>query len=140
MFGGLIDIKEELTELDDAVTIHSLEFEHDTTADLAFQASRPILKELNIDLQLLNQPARPNTVNAATATKRKLESMLPIDRVGAAAPTTTLTTTTLSSETSFIASVEASPIEASPVNSEAMPSVAKRAWLGSLSELSDSDA
>lgn len=53
-FGGLINVKEELTNLDDAVMIQSLDFEHDATADLALQASRPILEELQIDLQLLD--------------------------------------------------------------------------------------
>ena len=133
-FGGLIDVKEELTELDDAVAIHSLEFEHDTTADLALQANRPILEELNIDPRLLNQPAisSPSTMNVTTAAKRKSESVLPVDRIGGA----TLMTA-LSSETP--PTVEDPSIEAGPTNSEAVPPVAKRARLGSRSRLSDSE-
>ncbi|KAF8423457.1 hypothetical protein L210DRAFT_3570273 [Boletus edulis BED1] len=133
-FGGLIDVKEELTELDDAVAIHSLEFEHDATADLALQASRPILEGLNINPQLLNQPATdsPSAVNVTTAAKRKSESVLHVDRVGGATLTTTLTTTTSPT-------IKDPSVEAAPADSEAVPPVAKRARLGSRSQLSDSE-
>ena len=73
-FGGLVDVKEEPTNLelnDTSIMIQSLEFKHDSTADLTLQASRPLLEELEIDLQLLNQPASRSAVNTSTtATKR----------------------------------------------------------------------
>ncbi|KAF8546806.1 hypothetical protein OG21DRAFT_1479620 [Imleria badia] len=134
-FGGLIDIEEELTEDDDAATIQSLEFEYDATADLALQASRPVLEELKIDLQLLDQPASPNVMNTTGAAKRKLESTLSVDRAGGATLTTSLTTTALSSERPPIGD---SCIDISPI--EAVPPVSKRARLGSLTKPSDSDA
>ncbi|KAI9570013.1 hypothetical protein HD554DRAFT_2019437 [Boletus coccyginus] len=56
-FDRLVDVKEEPIEFDDTIMIQLLKFEHDTTADLALQASCPIFEELKIDLQLLNQPA-----------------------------------------------------------------------------------
>ncbi|KAF8124424.1 hypothetical protein EV363DRAFT_1540574 [Boletus edulis] len=129
-FGGLIDAKEELTELDDAVAIHSLEFEHDAAADLALQASRPVLEGLNIGPQLLNQPATdsPSAVNVTTAAKHKSESALHVDRVGGATLTTTTSPTTKDPS-----------VEAAPADSEAVPPVAKRARLGSRSQLSDSE-
>ena len=87
-FGGLLDVKEELTE-DDAIMPHpdSLEFEHNSTADLALHASHPILEELRVDLRLLDQPqGAQHTMTTGgtetiTATKRKLESMSPADTV-----------------------------------------------------------
>ena len=99
-FGGMIDIKEELTELDTVMATESLGFEHDATADLAVQATRPILEELHIDLSLLDQPweagARKSAelqvpldpalssqpVESITATKRKLESLLADEALG----------------------------------------------------------
>ncbi|KAG6379441.1 hypothetical protein JVT61DRAFT_11916 [Boletus reticuloceps] len=127
-FGGLIDIKEELTELDDAaaIVLHSLEFEHDTTTDLALQASRPILEGLNIDPWLLNEPATgsPTAANVATAAKRKSESVLPVDRVGRAA---------LATAPSF-PTIEDSSVKTAPVDLDTAPPVAKRARLGSRSE------
>lgn len=133
-FGGLIDVKEELTDLDDAVMIQSLDFEQDATTDLTLQASHPILEELQIDLQLLDQPASTNMATTSTkATKRKLESALPIDGAGGV----TLTTAARPLETSESA-IEDAHVEANPI--EAMPPIAKRARLGSLTEPLDSDA
>lgn len=52
-FGSMIDVKEEL---DEVMMTESLGFEHDATADLAVQATRPVLEELHIDPSLLDQP------------------------------------------------------------------------------------
>ena len=105
IFGGLVDITEEPTNLklnDTSIIIQSLEFKHDSTADLVLQASCPLLEELEIDLQLLNQPASRSAVNTSTtATKHRYESMLPVYNVGG---------------TSSIkdSSVEVNPIKAMP--------------------------
>ena len=87
-FGGLLHVKEELAE-DDAIMPHpdSLEFEHDSTADLALHTSRPILEELRVDLHLLDQPqGAQHTMTTGgtetiTAAKCKLESMSPTNTI-----------------------------------------------------------
>ena len=59
-FGGLLQIKEEVIELDnDGIVLgtRSLNFEQDASADAAIQTSRAAFEELHIDLSLLDQPS-----------------------------------------------------------------------------------
>ena len=142
MFGGLLNVKEELAE-DDAIMPHpkSLEFEHDSTADLALHASCPILKELRVDLHLLDQPqGAQHTVatggmETITATKHKLESMSPADTVHIGGASITTKTSPLLLDVSSPPEDPLGCIEA--ITTKAAPLVTKRARLGSLTKLSD---
>ena len=137
-------MKEELAE-DDAIMPHpdSLKFEHNSTADLALHASRPILEELRVDLCLLDQPqGAQHTVTTGgtetiTAAKRKLESMSPADTVHIGSASITTKTSPLLLDVSPpedpLGCIEA-------IATKAAPLVTKRAQLGSLTKLSDSAA
>ena len=130
-FGGMIDVKEEL---DEVMMTESLGFEHDATADLAVQATRPVLEELHIDPSLLDQPweagARKSSelqvpleparsslpVGSITAAKHKLESLLADEALG--------------SRLSPAPELVESPIEVQTLPVETPP-VTKRVRLGS---------
>jgi hypothetical protein len=147
-FGGMIDIKEELAEIeiDEVVPVtNSLSFDHDAAADLALQVTRPILEELHIDPSLLDQPWKAEA-------RKSAELPVPLVPVLSSQPVESITTTkrklellianeALESHLSPASELIESPVDVqTPPVKAPRPLVTKRARLGSDLDVAQSEA